>query len=254
MELFDYFKLAFRSISNQIHTWYDGLDINWNHKDHDRLMIEYSGLDTLLSDIGYNKSGLINHVSFPGIFSIKSSHRSSVYILDRASHQIAIKHDLYKMKFTLTIKFFIIRYDYIPILDQLAFITYPNDSLTFLVRNKNMPLHTYEVIDDDLISIKKDLDACINKLESDKIIRETGLGLDMDYKDLLKSLYKSIQDVKSNSLFYWGRPTMYDYGLAWLILSDEYILEKRDMKNNITTQTIVPGWHFSVDIATSTSK
>lgn len=57
MELFDYFKLAFRSISNQIHTWYDGLDINWDHKDHDRLMIEYSGLDTLrhLNNILFDK-------------------------------------------------------------------------------------------------------------------------------------------------------------------------------------------------------
>lgn len=137
-------------------------------------MIDYSGLDTLLSDIGYNKSGLIDHVSFPGIFSIKSSHISSAYILDRTFHQITIKHDLYKMRFTLTIKFFIIRYPYIPIIfDRLAVITYPNDSLTFLVRNENMPLHTYEVTDDNLISIQKDLDACINKLESDKIIRET---------------------------------------------------------------------------------
>ncbi len=153
MELFDYFKLAFRSISNQIHTWYDGLDINWNHKDHDRLMIDYSGLDTLLSDIGYNKSGLIDHVSSPGIFSIESDHRSSVYMLDRASHQIAITHDLYKIRFTLTIKFFIIRYSYIPIFDQLPFITYPNDSLTFLVKNENMPLHTYQVTYDNLFSI-----------------------------------------------------------------------------------------------------
>jgi len=227
------------------------MDIKLNHQNNNRLVIGYSGLDKLLSDIGYDKNKLMSDRARSGIFSIEPDHNSSSYVFDQKSHRVHLEYFSYSIRFTFDIRLYIVEKSTISEHRSIYRTDYPNDVKIYNVKNMNTLLYTYRFDDAELLFINNDLDACIDVLDSNKIIRDTGLGLNMDYKELLKHFHESIQEIKSSSLFYWGDTETYSYTLRWVILSNESVLEKINSKTNTIMKTIVPGWSFSVYIVTS---
>ena len=249
-DLFDHFKRVFKSIGYSIIEWYNGMNIRLNSQDYDELLIEYNGLDELLLKIGYNKTGLKDFRSFSGVFSITGTDYSTNYMLHREFHKVNINYLECKTEFTMKVKLFTIKDFTIQIFDRFNIIPYPNDLLKYRVKNIKRLSPNYDINDAYLLSIKRNLRDCITELESNKIIREKGLGLHIDYKDLFRSFHESIKETRLNNVFYWGQSVPYSYELRWVILLDDYLLEEVDVKNNVITKTTIPGWSLEIDITT----
>jgi len=254
IELFDYFKTVFNSTSRQLCEWYDGINIKWNYQDSDKTTLGYSGLDKLISYIGYDKNKLLNYKLISGIISIKSRNYAFNYELYYETHEVNMRYYSYIMKFMLSIRFYTIESPIISRYNYISSIKYPDDTHIYFVKSVDKLSYTHTIDDPTLYSINKDLAACISKLDSNKIIRVTGLGLKKDYKQILENFHESIKEINPNSIFYWGQSDIYTFELRWVILLNEYVLERINIKFNNIIQTIVPAWSFSINIITSPPK